>query len=105
MGAIKETIRSFATGKILLKLGFDKLFPFILYTFFLAVVSIWLSYKAEITMQKVEENKKRIENLKIENLDKTCKIISLTRISKIEKMLDESGSEVKAPKKPAYRIK
>lgn len=105
MGVFKDTIRSFATGKILLKLGLDKLFPFILYTFFLAVVSIWLSYKAEITMQKVEENKKRIENLKIENLDKTCKIISLTKISTIEKMLDESGSEIKAPKKPAYRIK
>ena len=50
-------------------------------------------------------NKKKIENLKIENLEKTCKIISLTKISTIEKMLDEHGSEVKAPQKPAYRIK
>ena len=105
MGAVKDTLRSLAKGKILLKLGVDKLVPFILYTFFLAVVSIWLSYKAEITMQKVEANKKKIENLKIENLDKTCKIISLTRISTVEKMLDESGSDVKAPEKPAYRIK
>lgn len=105
MGKVKDVFTSFATGKILLKLGLDKLFPFILYAFFLTVVSMWLSYKAEITMQKVEDNKKKIENLKIENLEKTCKIISLTKISTIEKMLDEHGSEVKAPQKPAYRIK
>ena len=105
MGKIKDALIPLATGKILLKLGLDKLFPFILYTFFLAVVSIWLSYKAEITMQKVEDNKKKIENLKIENLDKTCSIMRLTKISTIEKMLEESGSAVKAPQKPAYRIK
>ena len=105
MGKLKDAFMPFATGKILLKLGLDKLFPFILYTFFLAVVSIWLSYKAEITMQKVEDNKKRIENLKIENLEKTCSIIRLTKISTIEKMLDESGSKVKTPQKPAYTIK
>ena len=105
MGKLKDTLKSFVTGKILLKLGLDKLFPFILHIFILAVISMWLSYKAEITMQKVEDNKKIIENLKIENLEKTCKIISVTKISAIEKMLDQQGSEVKAPQKPAYRIK
>ena len=105
MKKLKEAIRLFLTGKIILKLGLDKLFPFILYTFFLAIVSIWLSIKAENTMQKVEANKKLIENLKIENLNKTCKIISLTKISSVEKMLEESDSDVKPPVKPAYKIK
>ena len=36
---------------------------------------------------------------------KTCSIMRLTKISTIEKMLEESGSDVKAPQKPAYRIK
>ena len=56
-------------------------------------------------MQKVEKNKEIIENLKIDNVNKTCRIISLTRISKVESLLEAAGSEVKTPQKPAYRIK
>lgn len=105
MGKFKDTLRSVATGKILLKLKADKLFPFILYTFLLGILSIWLSYRAEITMMKVEINKKTIENLKIERQNKNCEIISLTRISTLEQMLEDAGSQVKAPEKPAHRIK
>ncbi len=102
---MKKAFMSVARGDILLKLGVDKLFPYILYVFFLAVLSIWLSYKAEITMQRVEKNKATIENLKIDNVNKTCEIISLTRISTVESMLEAAGSKVKAPQKPAYIIK
>lgn len=105
MGVFKETLKSIGRGDILLRMRVDKLFPYILYTFLLAVLSIWLSYRAEITMQKVEENKRTIEELKIDNINKTCDIITLTRISTVEKMLEETGSEIKAPVKPAYRIK
>ena len=104
MAGIKKLALSLSRGNLLIRLGFDKLFPYILYTFLLAVCSIWLSYKAEVTMQKAENNKRKIENLKIENLNKTCDIISLTRISTVEKLLDNSGSEITAPVKPAYRI-
>ena len=105
MGAFMNTVKSIGSGDILLRMRVDKLFPYILYTFLLGVLSIWLSYRAEITMQKVEENKKKIENLGIENLNKTCDITSLTRASTIETMLNNSHSEVKRPEKPAYRIK
>lgn len=105
MGVFMNTIKSIGRGDILLRMRVDKLFPFILYTFVLGVVSIWLSYRAEITMQQVESNKKKIENLKIDNLDKTCEIISLTRVSSVEEMLKASGSEVKTPEKPAHRIR
>lgn len=105
MKIIRKAFMAIARGDILLRVGADRLFPYILYTFFLAVLSIWLSYKAEITMQKVERNKARIENLKIDNVKKTCEIISLTRISTLESMLEKEGSEVKAPQKPAYIIK
>ena len=56
-------------------------------------------------MYRVETNKKIIENLKIDNANKTCEIVSLTRISTVEAMLEETGSKVKAPEKPADRIK
>ena len=105
MGVFMNTIKSIGRGDILLRMRVDKLFPFILYTFALGVVSIWLSYRAEITMQQVESNKKKIENLKIDNAKKTCEIVGLTRISTVERMLLEAGSEVKAPDKPADIIK
>ena len=65
--AIIETMRSIGRGDILLRMRVDKLFPFILYTFALALTSIWLSYKADQTMYRVEINKQIIENLKIDN--------------------------------------
>lgn len=99
--AVLETLKSIGRGDILLRMRVDKLFPFILYTFALALTSIWLSYKADQTMYRVETNKKIMENLKIDNARKTCEIVGLTRISTVEKMLLEAGSEVKAPDKPA----
>ena len=100
-----ETLKSIARGDILLRMRVDKFFPYILYTFFLAWFSIWLSYKAEKTMYRVETNKKVIENLKIDHANKTCEIVSLTRISTVEKMLKDAGSTVETPKKPADKIK
>ena len=75
--ATVETLKSIGRGDILLRMRVDKLFPYILYTFFLAWLSIWLSYKVEKTMYRVEVNKEIIENLKIDNANKTCEIVSL----------------------------
>ena len=56
-------------------------------------------------MYRVETNKETIENLKIDYANKTYEIVGLTRISVVENMLEEAGSEVKAPVKPADRIR
>lgn len=105
LSATVETLKSIGRGDILLRMRVDKLFPYILYTFFLAWLSIWLSYKAEKTMYRVEVNKEIIENLKIDNANKTCEIVSLTRISTVEKMLEDAGSKITTPEKPAYMIR
>lgn len=103
--AFIETLRSIGRGDILLRMRVDKLFPCILYGFVLAWLSIWLSFKVEKTMYRVEVNKEKIENLKIDNANKTCEIVSITRISTVEKMLKEAGSELRTPTKPADRIR
>ena len=103
--AFIEILKSIGRGDILIRMRVDKLFPYILYTFFLGIVSIWLSYKAENTMHMVEVNKERIESLKYENANKNCEIIGLSRISTVETMLKEAESEVTVPDKPAYIIK
>ena len=52
-----------------------------------------------------EKNKTKIENLKIFKAQKTCEIVSLDRISTVETMLEELGSDIKQPEKPADRLK
>ena len=52
-----------------------------------------------------EKNKTRIEALKIFKAQKTCEIVSLDRISTVEAMLEELGSDIKQPEKPADRLK
>ena len=85
--ALLETFKSIGKGDFLERMRVDKLLPYILYTVFIGILSIFLSYSAEKTMYKVEVNKKAIESLKYAHANKTCEIIGLSRMSTIEKML------------------
>lgn len=102
--AVVETIKAIGYGDILLRLRVDKSLPYILYAFLLAMISIFMSYKAEQTMLKAENNKATLETLKIYHGKTTCDIVSLDRISTIETMLEGLGSEVKPPQKPADKL-
>ena len=102
--ALVETIKAIGYGDILLRLRVDKFLPYILYAFFLAMVSILMSYKAEQTMLRMERNKSVLETQRIYHGQKTCDMVSLDRISTIETMLEELGSNVKPPQKPADRL-
>ncbi len=101
----KSWLKSIISGDILLRLRVDKLFPYILYAFFLGWLSILMSYKMELTMSIAEKNRKELETLKIYHAQKTCEYVGLDRISTVETMLKEKGSEVKAPEKPADILK
>ena len=90
-----------ARGDLLTRLRVDRLLPYILYLFVLGCISIWMSYHAEQTMLKVEKNNEIIRTLKIYNAQKTYELVGLDRIATVEKMLEEAGSQVKAPEKPA----
>ncbi len=105
MDSAKSWLKSIISGDILLRMRVDRLFPYILYAFLLGWLSIWMSYKMELTMTRAENNKKELEALKIYHAQKTCEYVGLDRISTIEAMLEEKGSTVKAPEKPADVIK
>lgn len=100
-----EILKSVSRGDIVLRMRIDRLFPFILYFFILAMASIWLSYNIEQTMLEMEMNKAVIETLQIDNVKKTFDLVELSRISTVERMLKEEGSNVKAPDKPADVIR
>lgn len=101
----RNIVRSIISGDILLLLRVDKLFPYILYAFALGWISIFMSYKMEQTLGVVEKNRAELETLKIYHAHKTCEYVGLDRISTVEEMLKNTGSDVKAPEKPADIIK
>lgn len=103
--ASKETLISIGQGTFLLRLRVDKLFPYILVLFVFGWLNIWLNYRVEQAALKVERNKKEIETLKIYHSHMNGEIVELNRVSTIERMLQEAGSEVKIPEKPADKIK
>lgn len=102
--AIKEILKAIGHGDVLLRLRVDKYLPHILYAFALSMISIFLSYKAEQTMVIREKNKETLETLRIYCAQKTSDIVSLNRSSTVETMLEDLGSDLRQPEKPAFRI-
>ena len=103
--AIKEFFIALGRGDLLTRLRVDRLLPYILYLFVLGCISIWMSYRTEQTMLKVQKNNEIIRTLKIYNAQKTYELVGLDRIATVERMLEEAGSQVKAPEKPADVLK
>ncbi len=103
--AAKNILKSIISGDILLRMRVDRLFPYIFYLFVLGWLNIWMSYKMEQTMIEAERNSRELETLRIYHAQKTCEYVGLDRISTVEAMLESKESEIKAPQKPAYRLK
>ena len=102
---LKNAFLATIKGEFLLRLHVNKFFIHIIYTFFLFWVSIWLSLKIEKTLTRVEENRKALQDIEIYHAQKTVELAGMGRMSKIEDMLRDKGSELTIPEKPADRIK
>jgi hypothetical protein len=103
--AIGAFVLSLGRGDLLLRMRVDKALPYILYAFLLGCISIWMSYKTEQTMLKVQKNNEVLRTLKIQNAQMTYELVGLDRMSTVEAMLEEMESEVTAPQKPADILK
>lgn len=103
--AAKEILISIGQGNFLIRMKVHKLFPYILVLFIIGCANIWLSYEVEQAALRVEKNKKELETLKIYHSHLNGEIVELNRISTVETMLQQMGSEVRIPDKPADRIR
>lgn len=101
---LRNSLMAILKGEFLIRIRCDKYFPHIIYTFFLLWMMIWLNLKIETTMAKVERNKEKLGEMKIYHAQKTVSLVSLNRISTVERLLEEHGSDVGLPEKPADRI-
>lgn len=103
-GGLRNAISALFHGELLFRLKVDKFFIHILYTFLLLWLTILLDIRVEKTMAQVEKNKATLSEMKIYHAHKTVQMVSLNRISTVQEMLEEKGSAVTLPQKPATRI-
>lgn len=98
---LKNSFRAILKGEFLLRLDVGRYFIHIVYTFFLFAMIIWISLMIEGTMNKVERNKAVLRELEIVHTQKTFEVVSLTRRSSVNEMLEKMGSKVTEPQNPA----
>lgn len=101
---IEELYKSLLSGNLLILLGVDRLLPYILVLFVLGWVNIFMNYRIEQVMVEVEKNKVTLENYRIYHAQKTYQFVKMGRISTVEEMLEQKGSQLGAPVKPAETI-
>ena len=102
---LKNALVAIVKGEFLLRLNLDKIFPQIAYTFFLIFMIILFSLMVDSTLGRVEQNKKTLSELEMLNAQKTFELVTLDRRSTISTLLEEQGSPVAEPQKPAKVLK
>ena len=102
---IKNSLLAILRGELLLRLNVNKFFPQIAYTFLLFALSILFSLMVDSTLGKVEQNKLTLQELERLNSQKTFELITLNRRSTVSTLLQEQGSDVTEPVKPAKILK
>lgn len=98
---LKNSFRAILKGEFLLRLDVGRYFIHIVYTFFLFAMIIWISLMIESTMNKVERNKAVLRELEIVHTQKTFEVVSLSRRTSVNNMLQQMGSKVTEPQQPA----
>ena len=88
---IVRALGSVKRGDFMNNMNLDRYFIHIIWTFFLFFLSIWLSLRVEKTLTRVEAGKKELAGL--------------NRMTTVRDLLEEKGSKVGLPVKPAAHIR
>ena len=99
--AIVNSVVAILKGQFLLRLKVDKYFLQVAWTFFLFAMFILFGLGVDVTLSKVEDNKKQLQELEILHTQKRYELITLGRRSTVTRLLKDCGSEVTEPVKPA----
>ena len=101
---IINILKAIMRGNLLLSMRVDKVFMHIVYLFAVVWASIFVSLKIEETLRVVEKNNRVLESLRIEHAQKTSELAGFDRVSTVHGLLQETGSRVTFPGKPAAHI-
>ncbi len=102
---LRNSFRATLKGEFLLRLDVGRYFVHIVYTFFLFAMIIWISLMIEGTMNKVERNKAILRELEIVHTQKTFDVVSISKRSSVNELLQQMGSKVTEPQAPATVLK
>jgi hypothetical protein len=102
---IKNAVKAALRGELLLRLNVSRYFIHIVFTFFLFGMSILLSLKIEKTLATVEKNRKALSDVEIFHTQKTVELAGYSKMDRVQEMLNENGSKLTLPEKPADRLK
>ena len=102
--ALVNSFVAIVQGQFLLRLKVDKVFLQVAWTFFLFAMFILFGLGVDVTLSKVERNKKELQELEILHTQKRYELITLNRRSTVSQLLRENGSPVAEPEKPAATL-
>lgn len=95
----------FLSGEVIISWGWDRHIGFIFTIFALVVASIAWSLMVETRLVVTQKNERTLQELEISYQQLTIDLIGMDKRTKIESMLKESGSTLKAPDDPPQRVK
>lgn len=105
MSKVGNFIVDLLNGDLLLRLRADKMLPYILVIFAMAISLIFIKLEIDKTLLRCDRARAELENIRIEYAKKSCELISLEKLSTIESMLESQGINIGIPSKPADRIR
>lgn len=98
---LKNSFLAILRGQFLMRLRIDEYFIHIVYVFFLMAMLILISLGVENSLNKVEENKQTLKELRIIWSDKTFEMAGVSSRSEVERKLSEMGSKLGEPDRSA----
>ena len=99
-----RVFKSILEGKLLMRLGAEKLFPYFLYVFVLFWLAILFDMASENVIARAEKNRAVIKELSIKHAQKMVILKGFDRASTVDALLDDLNSGVGVPEKPAVVI-
>ena len=99
-----QVFKSILEGKLLMRLGAEKLFPYFLYVFVLFWLAILFDMASENVIARAEKNRAVIKELSIKHAQKMVILKGFNRASTVDALLDDINSGVGVPEKPAVVI-
>lgn len=102
---IKNILAAILRGELLLRMRTDKYLAHFVYLFVLIAFTLFVNLKMDETMVRREHTRKVFEDTKIFHAQKTFELAGYDRISRVQYLLEQSGSKVTLPQKQAEKIK
>ena len=100
----KNILQAIIEGKLILRMHLNRHFIKILYCIFMCAITIWVSLLIDSSLAKVKRNNDILKNQQYEIAIKSFELSQIDCMSKIENTLQEMGSPVKKPEKPAVKL-